>query len=199
MSPAHVLEPTYRTLKQHIIEGAWPPGQRLETGRLAEDLFVSATPVRDCLNRLVGERLVDFRPGEGYRVARITEGQLRDLIEFNAALLDLSLRTATAGSRGTGAELGGADYAASLAGLCNAIAARSDNAAICESVRALNDRLHAARRCEVRLFPGAEAEIETLARLLRNGSRSLREGLARYHAERRKAAGQIIALLELTG
>jgi DNA-binding GntR family transcriptional regulator len=196
MSPAHVLEPTYRTLKQHLIEGIWPPGQRLETGRLAEDLFVSATPVRDCLNRLVGERLIDFRPGEGYRVARITEGQLRDLIAFNAALLDLALRAATAGPREAEAKLDSADYAASLAGLCNAIAARSDNAALCESVRALNDRLHAARRCEIRLFPDADAEVATLARQFRDGSRSLRQGLTRYHSERRKAAGRIIALLE---
>lgn len=199
MSPAHVLEPTYRTLKQHIIEGAWPPGQRLEAGRLAEDLFVSATPVRDCLNRLVGERLVDFRPGEGYRVARLTEGQLRDLLDFTATLLDLAIRTATAPPNESVAEPGEADYAAKLAGLCNAIAARSGNAALCECVRALNDRLHTARRREVRLFPGAEDEIEALARQLRDGSRSLRQGLARYHAERRKAAGQIIALLEITG
>ena len=40
---------------------------------------------------------------------------------------------------------------------------------------------------------------EALAQQLRDGSRSLRQGLARYHAERRKAAGQIIALLEVTG
>lgn len=199
MSPAHVLEPTYRTLKQHIIEGAWPPGQRLEAGRLAENLFVSATPVRDCLNRLVGERLVDFRPGEGYRVARLTEGQLRDLLDFIAALLDLAIRTAAAPPDETAAELGDADHAARLADLCNAVAARSGNAALCECVRALNDRLHAARRLEVRLFPGAAGQVEALARQLRDGSPSLRRGLARYHAERRKAAGQIIALLEVTG
>lgn len=199
MSPAHVLEPTYRTLKQNLIEGVWPPGRRLEAGRLAEDLFVSVTPVRDCLNRLVGERLVDFQPGDGYRVARLTEGLLRDLLALAATLLDFAIRTGPPPSNEIAAEPHEADYAASLARLCNAIAAQSGNAALCEAMRALNDRLHAARRTEIRLFPGAEAQIKTLARQSRDGSPLLRRSLARYHAERRKAAGRIIALLEGPG
>ena len=65
MSPAHVLVPTCKKLKRMLMEGVWPPGEKLEALRLADELGVSMTPVRDCLNRLVGERLVDMKPGEG--------------------------------------------------------------------------------------------------------------------------------------
>ena len=55
MSPAHVLEPTYDTLRRRLVAGDWPPRCRLEAARLAEELGVSITPVRDALNRLTGE------------------------------------------------------------------------------------------------------------------------------------------------
>lgn len=87
MSPAHVLEPTYLGLKTRLKMGAWPMGMRLEATKLADELGVSVTPVRDSLNRLVGERLVELWPGEGYRVARMGERQLRDLLMFNRDLL----------------------------------------------------------------------------------------------------------------
>mgnify|MGYP002781549485 CR=1 FL=1 len=35
MSPAHVLEPTYRRLKRALMAGTWPPGAKLEALRLA--------------------------------------------------------------------------------------------------------------------------------------------------------------------
>lgn len=196
MSPARVIEPTYRTIKERLIEGAWPPGQRLETGRLAEDLFVSATPVRDSLNRLVGERLIDFRPGEGYSVPRLTEGRLRDLLGLSATLLDFAILTAPRPAGGAKVALRAGDHAAILASLCNVIAARSDNTALCETVRGLNDRLHVARRLEPRVFPGAEAEVEALVHQACDNGPALRRSLAAYHAGRRKAVGRIIALLD---
>ncbi len=88
MSPAHVLEPTYRRLKRALMEGLWPGGAKLEAMRLAEDFGVSMTPVRDSLNQLVGEGLVDLTPGEGFRVPSLTEQRLRDLLDVNAVLLE---------------------------------------------------------------------------------------------------------------
>ena len=88
MSPAHVLEPTYRRLKRALMEGIWPGGAKLEAMRLAEDFGVSMTPVRDSLNQLVGEGLVDLTPGEGFRVPPLTEQRLRDLLDVNAVLLE---------------------------------------------------------------------------------------------------------------
>src|SRR3546814_7069587 len=47
--------------------------QRLEAARLATELGVSMTPVRDSLNRLAGERLVHSSPGEGFQVPLLSE------------------------------------------------------------------------------------------------------------------------------
>ncbi|MGD9812804.1 MAG: GntR family transcriptional regulator, partial [Sphingobium sp.] len=76
MSPAHVLEPTYDTLRRRLLAGVWPSGQRLEAARLAKELGVSITPVRDSLNRLAGERLVHASRGEGYQVPLLDETEL---------------------------------------------------------------------------------------------------------------------------
>ena len=91
MSPAHVIEPACKKLKQMLMQGVWPPGEKLEALRLADELGISMTPVRDCLNRLVGERLVDMTHGEGYRVPRLSEKTLRDMLAVNVALLELAL------------------------------------------------------------------------------------------------------------
>src|SRR3546814_3490454 len=47
MSPAHVLEPTYQAIRKRLMEAAWPAGFRLDTARLAGELGVSTSPVRD--------------------------------------------------------------------------------------------------------------------------------------------------------
>lgn len=41
MSPAHVLEPTYATIKQRLLDGAWAPGARLETARIGDRVTFS--------------------------------------------------------------------------------------------------------------------------------------------------------------
>jgi DNA-binding GntR family transcriptional regulator len=178
------------------MEGAWPLGERLEAGRLADDLGVSMTPVRDSLNRLAGERLVDFRPGEGYRVARVSEGTLRDLFDFNFALLELALRAPHSEPPRVDAGLAGLDHADRVAALFEVIVLRSRNTIIAETVCALSERLHATRMLDPHLFPEAIDEVRELEEQLSSGSRDIRARLASYHARRREAAGQLIQLLE---
>src|SRR3546814_8619732 len=91
MSPAYVLEPTYDTLRRRLFAGVWPSGQRLEAARLATELGVSMTPVRDSLNRLAGERLVHSSPGEGFQVSLLNETELRALIDWHRALVGIAL------------------------------------------------------------------------------------------------------------
>src|SRR3546814_3749616 len=81
MSPAHVLEPTYQAIRKRLMEAAWPAGFRLDTARLAGELGVSTSPVRDSLNHLAGERMVDFEMGAGFYVPRTEERRLRDLLD----------------------------------------------------------------------------------------------------------------------
>ena len=93
MSPAQAMERSYATLKQMLRDGVFAPGARLEAIRLSDELGVSMTPVRDVLHRLAGERLVEASSREGFHVPRFTEAALRDLYEWNSALLSMAVRT----------------------------------------------------------------------------------------------------------
>jgi DNA-binding FadR family transcriptional regulator len=198
MSPSHVVEPTYRQIKQHLMEGKWPLGQRLEAVRLADDLGVSMTPVRDSLNRLVGERLVDLRPGEGFRVAHLSERILRDLFEFNAALLVFAIQASRSGEKTTSITPSDQGYAVRIAALFDAIAACIGNAVHREAIAALSDRLHAVRRLDPTIFPDCEDEARQIATAFgeRLDKDILRLRLIAYHERRKQAASQYIHVLE---
>lgn len=199
MSPAHVLEPTYQGLKSRLKTGVWPMGMRLEATRLADELGVSVTPVRDCLNRLVGERLVEFSPGEGYRVARLSERRFRDLLQFNLVLLTRAVGSvADLGTNGAW-DAQCTLYPDRVAWLFAQVAAASGNAIVTETVEALNDRLHPARCLDPRLNENCETDIALFATLLRERASpaALAEWLNSYHARCCALAPDYVVGLEL--
>lgn len=199
MSPAHVLEPTYQGLKSRLKAGSWPMGMRLEATKLADELGVSVTPVRDSLNRLVGERLVELWPGEGYRVARIGERQLRDLFGFNRELLSRAVIVMVASD----VEMDWSDepspYPERVARLFAGVAAASGSTAVVEVVEALNDRLHPVRCLDPELIAGCEIEIETFGRVIVEDVDPLARDswLASYHDRRCELASEYVFRLEL--
>ena len=75
----------YRWLKERILHHAFLPGDKLDLQRLADDLGVSRTPVKDAINRLATEGMVVLQSRRGTYVARLTPETLRDL--FDARLL----------------------------------------------------------------------------------------------------------------
>src|SRR3546814_1662050 len=90
MSPAHVVEPTYEAIKRRLMAGGWAPGSRLESAKIADQLGVSVTPVRDCLYRLAGERMVDFTHGDGFHAHRLSETEYRDMLDRKSTRLNSS-------------------------------------------------------------------------------------------------------------
>lgn len=185
MSPAHVLEPTFQRLKRMLMEGVWPPGEKLESLQLADEFGVSMTPVRDCLNRLVGERLVDMKPGEGYRVPRISEKALRDLLEFNSILLNFAIDCRATTGQSCNIERNNSTYAERVATLFNLIASRSGNIMLNQTMRSLSERMHAIRRLDPQFFQDTSSEIEELEKLAEARRPSLRIKLNEYHDRRR--------------
>jgi DNA-binding FadR family transcriptional regulator len=160
MSPAHVLEPTYAAIKRQLKEAHWPMGTKLEAVRLADDLGVSITPVRDSLNRLFGERLVDFSPGDGFRVSMISEGELRNLFRLQYILLHAAVETQPINMP----EFPNVKAALvdCTSHLFRMIASCSDNAELVTTVASINDRLHVPRSYDTRIFEDAEEELAHL-------------------------------------
>lgn len=80
-------------LRQAFAQGIYAPGDRLQIAKLAKDLDLSLTPVREALLELASEGLVDMQPHRGARVADVpitdlTEAYLiRERLESTAARL----------------------------------------------------------------------------------------------------------------
>ena len=68
---------------------------KLDERRLAEDLGVSRTPIREALSRLAQEGLVEMIPRRGTFVARKSKQEILEIISVWAALESMAARLAT--------------------------------------------------------------------------------------------------------
>lgn len=84
----------FNTLRQAILTGELKPGERLMEIHLADRLGVSRTPIREAIRKLELEGLVVMIPRKGAQVARITEKNLKDVLEVRRALDMLAVRLA---------------------------------------------------------------------------------------------------------
>ncbi len=62
----------YQTIYSKIISLQFQPGQHLEEAALVEALGIGRTPVREALQRLAADLLVESQPGKGFVVRPIT-------------------------------------------------------------------------------------------------------------------------------
>ncbi|MCW3847921.1 GntR family transcriptional regulator [Sphingomonas sp. LB-2] len=180
------MERSYATLKQVLREGRYAPGARLEANRIAEELGVSMTPVRDVLHRLVGESLVEARAGEGFHVPRYSEAALRDLYEWHSALVLMAVRTAR-NPLVTDA-LDSETIAARTAQLFERIGEMAPNREIRAAISSVGDRLHPFRMIESEVLEPLIGELDEFA-LVNAG---LPQAIRRYHLRRMKAVTELI-------
>lgn len=201
MSPGHSAQRIYDVLKMQIMTGARAEAERLDPARLALDLDVSATPVRDALHQLFGERLVDAWPREGFRVPVLGASTLADLYRWNGEVAGLMLRNLKA-PLGIAQPLAAHDAEnpaevarAFFAGLAAWLGNGEHAAALAQA----SDRLHRARLAEPQVIEDNAEELSALAQC-RVSERipELRHRLARYHRRRQVCARQILAVMRGT-
>lgn len=84
-------EAAYAALKERLLVGDVPFGHRLAEERVAAELSVSRTPVREALSRLHAEGLVERHPGGGFTPAAPDLHTARELYEVRFALEFLAL------------------------------------------------------------------------------------------------------------
>lgn len=87
-------EAVYQTLRGAILTNVFQPGERLMEMKLASQLGVSRTPVREAIHLLEKEALVKQEPHKGVVVAGITWKQLRDVLEVRSMLEELAVQLA---------------------------------------------------------------------------------------------------------
>jgi DNA-binding GntR family transcriptional regulator len=75
-----------RALRQQILRGTHPPGGRLNEVEIAAELGVSRGPVREAMQRLARDGLVELQAHRGAFVRRLDQREVRDLFEVRIAL-----------------------------------------------------------------------------------------------------------------
>jgi DNA-binding GntR family transcriptional regulator len=81
-----LTDAAYRTLKDQILTQAFAPGQRLNVDELAGRMGMSRTPVKDALNALANEGLVEILPRKGTFVAGLSADTIAEVFELRRAL-----------------------------------------------------------------------------------------------------------------
>jgi len=72
----------YRLLRERVVGGELEAGERLQPDVLADEFGISRTPVRDALNQLAGEGLVEIHPRRGTFVARVDQQTVAELYQL---------------------------------------------------------------------------------------------------------------------
>lgn len=87
-------EKVYDDLKNILLSGQIPPGQKLTLRKLAAALGTSPMPVRDAASRLVAEKALELLPNRSLRVPKPTRAWFEELVTIRCALEGLAAETA---------------------------------------------------------------------------------------------------------
>ncbi|CAM5531014.1 hypothetical protein SHIRM173S_13256 [Streptomyces hirsutus] len=87
---APVVHSLREQIREHILEGIisgrWQPGERIVERRIATELEVSQTPVREALRELESLRLIESAPDKGVRVRNLSATDLEESYPVRAGL-----------------------------------------------------------------------------------------------------------------
>lgn len=87
---------TYFALREAIITGEIPPGEKLKVETLKTTLATGASPLREALSLLTSDQLVERRDQRGFRVAVVSRKQFDEILNLRCKIEDLALRSSVA-------------------------------------------------------------------------------------------------------
>jgi DNA-binding GntR family transcriptional regulator len=90
----------YDQLRSDLLDGVLAPGSRLAIEALCERYVASPTPLREALNRLTADGLVQRREQRGFAVAAISQNDLLEITRTRCWLEEIALRESIADGRG---------------------------------------------------------------------------------------------------
>lgn len=92
--PKSIRQKVYEYLRNQILSNHIPAGTRLVEGRIARQIKVSRTPIREALHILEMEGLIESLPRVGYRVRALKWEDVEELCEIRAVNEILAARWA---------------------------------------------------------------------------------------------------------
>jgi DNA-binding GntR family transcriptional regulator len=84
-------EKAYRIIKNKLLSLEFEPGSRIREDRLAEEISMSRTPVREAINRLTAEGFIKNVPRRGLFFIKIEPEEIKDLLDVRQALEILAI------------------------------------------------------------------------------------------------------------
>lgn len=91
----NITQDIYLKIKELIVYDELKPGAMITVGELAEKFKVSNTPIRDSLNALKYEGLIEVLPHKGYFVTRVDLKDLQELFQMRIILEGAAVELAT--------------------------------------------------------------------------------------------------------
>ena len=92
--PISIREKVYTHLKHEILISQIPEESILVETRLAEQIGVSRTPIREALHFLEKEGLLELLPRAGYRVRRIDWDEVEEIVQIRKVVESLAAKWA---------------------------------------------------------------------------------------------------------
>ena len=195
--PGLIRHEVYDHLKCEILSGKLPSGSRLSEVALAERLGVSRTPVREAVQRLAQDGLVEVAPNRGARVKTVSTADVEDVYAVREVLDGLAARLAA--THRTAAQLesmrtalrtleqsAANDYAAQIAAdleFHGSIANASGNAALTATLRGLSEGVTRVKLLTKQYNQSTKTQTahQNLLDAIENGDATAAERLAKAH------------------
>ena len=80
--PVSIREKVYSAVRDRVLDGTFLPGERLVENRIADQIKISRTPVREALHLLEKEGLLESIPRSGYRVKPLYWEEVEEICEI---------------------------------------------------------------------------------------------------------------------
>lgn len=195
--PGLIRHEVYDHLKCEILSGKLPSGSRLSEVALAERLGVSRTPVREAVQRLAQDGLVEVAPNRGARVKTVSTADVEDVYAVREVLDGLAARLAA--THRTAAQLEAmrtalrtleraapSDFEMQIAAdleFHGHIANASGNAALTATLRGLSEGVTRVKLLTKRYNQSTKTQTahQNLFNAIENGDAAAAERLAKAH------------------
>jgi len=80
----------YQILKKEIVRGILEPGSKLSENKLAKEMQVSRTPIREAMRKLTAEGLVETSPNKKMIVSEVSLVDIKEVLQVRGVLEGLA-------------------------------------------------------------------------------------------------------------
>ncbi len=91
MEAKTLTDQAYQRLREDVVHGKLPPGEKLGIEFLKRTYDVGATPLREALYRLSADGFVQVQGQRGFRVAAMSQEELTDITNLRVVLEGMAL------------------------------------------------------------------------------------------------------------